>query len=471
MENINSKTVDLFQTVVKGGYCIGCGACAAVQNSPIKIILDEFSKFQATYEKPISNSLNTKLKSVCPFSDESQNEDQIGSELFKGKTNYHPKLGYFHSTYAGYVLEDGFRENGSSGGMVSWILTTLLKRDLIDGVIHVLPRIPTSEDPRLFHYQLSKTIPNILLGAKSKYYPIELSEMIHLILNNSGRYAVVGIPCFIKAIRLLSRQDNILNERIKFCIGLVCGHLKSTRFAELFSWQLGINPTQLKAIDFRTKLKNFNANQYGVTIIGNVDGKEIIKVSPPTNKLYGTNWGYGFFKYKACDYCDDVVAETADITIGDAWLPKYINDSKGTNIIVVRNLIFKKILESAQNANLINIKKIQPEDIIKSQDSGFKHRREGLAYRLLLADQAENWRPKKRVPAGTIIKKKIRQRQKLRIELSEQSHIAFKEAIEKNSFTVFIDKMNPLLKKYQEYYRPPLWRRILGQIYRTILKK
>ncbi|MGC9322644.1 MAG: Coenzyme F420 hydrogenase/dehydrogenase, beta subunit C-terminal domain, partial [Kosmotogaceae bacterium] len=61
--------------------------------------------------------------------------------------------------------------------------------------------------------------------------------------------------------------------------------------------------------------------------------------------FYGYNWGYGFFKYKACDYCDDVVSETADVSVGDAWLPEYVNDSGGTNVVIVRNPVIKKIID------------------------------------------------------------------------------------------------------------------------------
>ena len=44
--------------------------------------------------------------------------------------------------------------------------------------------------------------------------------------------------------------------------------------------------------------------------------------------LYCIRWEYGYFKYKACDFCDDIFAECADITVGDAWLSRYKKDGK-----------------------------------------------------------------------------------------------------------------------------------------------
>ena len=49
----------------------------------------------------------------------------------------------------------------------------------------------------------------------------------------------------------------------------------------------------------------------------------------------------------ACNYCDDVVGETSDITIGDAWLPKFDTNKGGTNLLIIRNKqIYDIILES-----------------------------------------------------------------------------------------------------------------------------
>ena len=41
------------------------------------------------------------------------------------------------------------------------------------------------------------------------------------------------------------------------------------------------------------------------------------------------DWGAGFFQNPACDWCDDVVAETADIAFGDAWVEPYSSRRPG----------------------------------------------------------------------------------------------------------------------------------------------
>lgn len=461
---------NLFKTVVEGGYCIGCGACAAIPNSPIKIKLDCFGQLQATTEALIDTSLDNTLQSVCPFADGTPDEDEIGKTLYGSLSSYEKKIGYYISTYAGYSIEKKFREQGSSGGFGSWLLVELIEKKLIDGVIHIQERKPTTGDRRLFHYQLSKTAAQISNGAKSKYYPIELSEMIDLIRITPAKYAIVGIPCFIKSVRLLMKNDKILNERIKYCIGLVCGHLKSTRFAEMFGWQLGIKPSDLESIDFRTKLEGFGATQYGVTVSGMTSNGFTVQKSPPVNKLYGANWGLGFFKYKACDYCDDVVGETADVSIGDAWLPQYSKDGKGTNIVVVRDLDIEKLITNAIEEGRIHLEKINAKTVIESQSAGFFHRLEGLAFRLHLADDKGVWRPQKRTKAKNSLPKRIQKKQKIRITLASESHITFAKAIDQNSFIVFKELMKPLVESYTKLFKISVWRRIYIKIHTLINK-
>lgn len=94
----------------------------------------------------------------------------------------------------------------------------LLARGLVDGVAHVVPA-DAQQAGRLFRYRISRSVDALREGAKSRYYPVEMSEVLREIRAVPGRYAVVGIPCFIKAVQLLRRQDALLRERIAFTLG------------------------------------------------------------------------------------------------------------------------------------------------------------------------------------------------------------------------------------------------------------
>lgn len=449
-----SDIKDYYDTIVKNDYTYGTGACAVV-NKNIKMVLNEYGEY-----KPILiNTLECKeeknyisVLSVCPNSEKSPNEDEISTKLYAGiqGIKYDKRIGYYKGLYAGHVVEGDYRKNASSGGFGTWLFKELLEKNLIDGVIHVKPN-KDKDDSILFKYDISRTIEELQVGAKTKYYPVEFSQVINKIKETPGRYAIIGIPSFIMAIRLLSEQDSIIKERIKFTVGLICGHQKSSKFAECLAWQVGIKPGDLKTIDFRKKLHNETANNYGVEMTGIVNGKEVTTIKK-MSELLGHDWGQGFFKSNASDYTDDVMNETADVTLGDAWLPEYISDSKGNNVILVRNEIIADIIEEGIRTKKVKVDKIDVETIVKSQISHFQHTRNELGYRLYKKDKEGQWRPEKRVPASKEISLFRKMIQDLRMEISKQSHIRYKKAVELNDLSYFLKHMGKYTKRYKRLY-------------------
>lgn len=418
--------------------------------------------------RPTGQTTDVDLRTVCPFSSEAKTEDDIGRSLFGVDGSYHPMLGYHIATYTGYVAEGEFRAKGSSGGLGKWILYELLRKGLVDAVIQISPEASENEDGILYGYSVMRDPDEVLNGSKSVYYPVEMSDALSYIREHPGRYAITGIPCFVKALRLLAKQEGVFRDRIKYCVGLICGHLKSRRYADMIGWQFGIRPGDLGAIDFRTKLPGARANEKGVTVrsIRSLDGEH-----PPeiVQNLFGTNYNHGFFQYKACNFCDDVVGETSDISVGDAWLDQYLPDGRGTSVLVVRRPEINELIQEALGAGRLHLERVDPEVVVESQAGGFRQRREGLSYRLELADKTGEWRPPKRVQPGEHrLSRKRRQIYELRAQLSERSHQAFKEALETNSFDVFKRSMEPLLDTYQSFYRPSLMRRVQRGIQRRL---
>jgi hypothetical protein len=57
----------------------------------------------------------------------------------------------------------------------------------------------------------------------------------------------------------------------------------------------------------------------------------------------------------------------------------------------------------------------------------------------------------------------MKQRFLLRMELAQKSHLFFKEALQAGNFSVFVEKITPLIQSYQNTYQPPLWWRILSR--------
>lgn len=437
--------------ISRARYSEASGSTAVISEN-IRMELNEFGIYEEKIDLDSESELDPLVEFVSPNFNTEVNELDLGKTLYADVEGieYDKKIGYYKSLYAGYVSEGDYRQQASSGGMGTWILKELFERDLIDGVIHVKENL--DDDSIMFKYDISKSLEEIIAGAKTRYYPVELSGVLKRVKEEPGRYAIVGIPSFIMAVRLLAEKDEMIKERIKFTIGLICGHQKSSKFAEFLAWQVGIKPENLKSIDFRKKLLDRPANNYGVEITGTIDGEELTIVKP-TSELLGQNWGQGFFKTTSSDFTDDVMNETADITLGDAWLPEYSNDSKGNNIVIVRHPVIHDLIKDGINSQSLNLDEIDKSTIIRSQSAHYRHTHDELAYRLYKIDVKNEWRPSKRVKSSNKLPLLRRKVQDLREDISVSSHVLFKEALELNDLNYFILQMNKKSKRYKFVYK------------------
>ncbi|MFD1754475.1 Coenzyme F420 hydrogenase/dehydrogenase, beta subunit C-terminal domain [Rufibacter sediminis] len=365
--------------IVTSGLCIGCGSCVAQANRPdTRMDFDAYGQLKPQGNSQWLNSSSESFTRTCPFSPGSRNEDFLGAQLFPEAPILDNALGRFQSAYVGHVSEEDFRMQGSSGGMVTWVATELLRQGLIDGVAHVIATQDPQEDGRYFRYRIARTEAEIREGAKSRYYPIELSEVLSLIRDVPGRYAVVGIPCFIKAVQLLRKEDPLFRERIQYTLGLFCGHMKSARFVESFAWQMDVPVDEVERVEYRQKDPSRPANWYNAKLsLRNGDS-----VNRDWWHLADGDWGAGFYMNSACNYCDDVVAETSDISFGDAWVEPYSSDGRGTNVVVVRSPLVDRLVSNAIQEGRLQLEQVDARFVEQTQAAGFRQRREGLAYRL-----------------------------------------------------------------------------------------
>jgi len=442
---------EMYRKVVENNYDFGTGTWAVI--SPhIKMRLNERGEYVPVLKdesKLISKNELELMQQTC-LSLSSQNKNDIANRVFSNvpKIKYDKKLGFYSGLYIGHVIEGKYRENGSSGGFGTWIFKELLERGEIDGVIQVKE---SKDQSKLFEYGISNNLSELCKNAKTRYYPVEFSDVINKIKQTTGNYAIIGLPSYIMEMRLLSEADPEIKARIKFMIGLICGHQKSTKFAEFLAWQCGIKPGDLEHINFRKKMNDGPASDYAIEVTGLINGKSQTVIRRMRD-LIGSDWGQGIFKVRASDFTDDVMNETADVTLGDAWLPEYVQDKKGNNVIIVRNPVIQKIIEDGIKNNKISVLKVDEEKIFSSQAAHYRHTHQELAYRLYKKMKGKKWAPKKQVLASNNfpwIRKRIQDK---REEICVKVPIIYAEAVKRNDIMYFETRMQKLSKSYKNLY-------------------
>jgi coenzyme F420-reducing hydrogenase beta subunit len=454
-----SEPADEFRKVVAGDFCSGCGGCAIASQGRISMRFQPDGRYLPDLNAATQEDLAAAAQ-ACPFSAAGPDEDAIAGALFPDLPQ-HGAIGRHAACYVGHVTEDGFRDRGSSGGLTSWVAARLLEDGDVDGIIHVRPahrpRSSAAIEVPMFRFAVSRSVDELANGAKSHYYPVELSAVLSEILAKPGeRFAIIGLPCFLKAIRRLSLLDPRVAAAIGPTIGLVCGHLKTAAFAELLAWQAGIAPEALAAIDFRRKLPDPPATAYAMAATAH-EGETVVR---PMSELAGRDWGQGWFRLNACSFCDDVVGETADISIGDAWLPGWVEDPAGTNVTIARSARMQELLAAGLSSGRLAIQELSPDEVAKSQAGGFRYRRDALELRLADAQDKGRWVPKKRIKPARRIKGQRKRILEIREQMARFSREAGTLARQSGDFSFLLARMQQLAAEERRVARPKLRHRV-----------
>ncbi len=380
--------------VLQSDRCCGCGLCAGIcPADALKMQLDPYGE----YKPVVVGTCNGcgLCAQVCPFSAQGPNEDELAARLFSGTAGIHhdASLGYYAGCFVGNATGE-MRREGASGGLLTWTLSRLMEDGHIEYAVCVQP---LTGPGRLFQFTICRSVEEVRHCARSCYYPVEMSDVVSTILQNEGRYAVVGLPCVLKALRRAEQINRKLRDRVKYHLGLVCGQQKSTFFADYICALGGGAPRQLSAVQFRVKNGTRSADNYGMRFVCGHPAAPDREGTVYWTEGMGQAWCNGYFKLRACNYCDDLFAELGDAAYMDAWLPSYMSDPDGTSIVVVRHPDLVDLFRAAGPSEQVHVARIAPEDAIRSQRSGLRVKRERLADRLALARDRGVAAPVKRV--------------------------------------------------------------------------
>jgi coenzyme F420 hydrogenase subunit beta len=426
--------------VIETGRCVGCGGCAFLAGGRME--LDKFGYFRPVL--PL-NKQSAELANACPFLAPELNEDVLADRFLPDTPNRDHKLGKYFDVLAAHVEEDDFRETGSSGGMGSWIASELLNSGRIDGVIHARPVARTASEAPFFRYGISRRVEEIRRAAHSHYHVVEFSEVLVEVKRTPGRYLFIGVPCMVKAIRRAQVADSDIADRITYTLALVCGHLKSVHWALSLGWSAGIKPEDVGAITFRIKSEDVPAKAYYFQVENRASGEGLVRNAAT---IVGGKFNLGAMMPEACNYCDDVVGETADVTIGDAWLPRYAFDWRGKNMVITRNNELGALIRSAKMDGRIRVEAMTAKEAVDAQSGGFRQRREGLAYRLAKDLAAGKWAPQKRSLADMERPGLLRSRiYDLRALVATRSRDAFRKALDSGDFSIYEAEMAGTMRR------------------------
>lgn len=357
--------------------CYGCGTCVGTcVNDAIAMRLD---KEKGIFLPKVDNAKcdNCGLcTQVCPW----VSLDKAMLDAFICGKRSNNILRNHLGCYTGYSRNTELTSGTSSGGLVSTLLTFALEEGIIDGAL--VTRFSEKEplNPQPF---IARTKHEIMDAGGSKYFPIPANIALKEIMEEKGKFAVVGLPCHIQGVRKAERIIKKLNERIVLHVGLFCSGTISSLGTDILLRSLNVDAENISMVryreggwpgGFRAHLKDGTKTQ----LIPYEHYFSIVR----------------FYLPLSCFACWDALNEFSDISFGDAWIesPQH-SRRKETSIAISRTEKGDALLKAAASKERIMLKSISLNRVLHAQEksTSFKHR--NLALRRALTKIASNENP------------------------------------------------------------------------------
>lgn len=308
------KKLRTVQAVVSGKACCGCGACAAV--CPANCIEFLYGlRYNYPRVDPDRCSSCGRCMKVCP------------SGFLLDGTDPGFKDNPAESSLGCYLVhsrDDQIRHYGASGGGITGLLDHLMRKGEIDGA--VVAR--THPEHCLVGQTVIARDRETLLGSQgSRYAPVSNCTALREILEEPGRYAIVGTPCMIQATTRAQELLSRLRERVVLKIGLVCAGMASRGSTRAYLLRYGIDPLDVSEIRYRGDGWPGFFRAYakdGILLKRPLLGDELDYLVPTDH-------------YLRCWNCLDHWGKFADIVVSDPWSQEMVeNEHKGWSAFMVR---------------------------------------------------------------------------------------------------------------------------------------
>ncbi|TAJ11255.1 hypothetical protein DMA11_17575 [Marinilabiliaceae bacterium JC017] len=347
----------VIRSIDKANLCIGCGLCEAIcgkENVKMNIESDGF-----IHPKLLNSRVKKKdgkiISKICPAVNVRNSNRLIKSEKVWGTI-----LG----CYSTYSTSKEVRNNGSSGGTITQICISLLKSGKVDAVLQVGG---SKKDYSKNELKVNKTEESILECASSRYAPaFVFPDILKLLSGSDEKYAFVGKPCDVTALKNLLVQFPQYAEKIKYTIAIVCAGIPSF---------IGTDNVikKLKAVSPVSNLRYRGDGWPGYFSFQDAKGEKH-KMS------YNESWGkiLGKTVHIRCKICPDGIGFHSDIAVGDDWETKDgypdFNEKPGQSLTITRSNKGEELIEELTKSGELSRSEIAISKLKVIQPYQYKRR-------------------------------------------------------------------------------------------------
>ncbi|WP_228568774.1 polysaccharide pyruvyl transferase family protein [Campylobacter sputorum] len=367
------KEFNVYDSTLSYDNCVGCGICEAVcPHNAINMIYSKFKRHE-----PRINDNCTKCKICVAYCPHTKNEINKGIQK---ALNHHNPFTYGNSkqTYIAYDLDAKNRALSPSGGALNALAKEMMKRGVINYVIHANYKEGKIGEEH-FEASISSSLDEIDEKRGSFYFPISFEKVLKFFQNKNEKILVIGVPCVVRGMKKLFSKNPLYKQNTIYTAALACSHNVSGAMGDYIAAHEKVDDKTPFFINFRSKNNIPDADHFRQHFYTLKDGlKKTISEEIRYANGFIQAWRGYYFSLNICFKCADFWGNEADICTKDAWGRWSKQSPLGHNVIFFKN---KNLEEIFLNCDSIYKEKIDYNIVVRMQrDTAlFKYRQ--IAYR------------------------------------------------------------------------------------------
>jgi coenzyme F420 hydrogenase subunit beta len=343
------------EKALRGKLCSGCGLCAGISGGAISMTIDAAGYARPMQHVELVEAVEYSIAHACP-----------AFQVSKWPVSADSYWGPQRQVMTGHATDPAIRRGASSGGAITGLLAHALRSGQIDAVVQI------TADPFYPFYNIvvvSRTEAQISEAMGSRYAPSSPLSGLGALLESRERYAFVGKPCDVSALRQLGKNDDRVAQRFPLMLSFFCAGIPSLKGTDRILDDLGVRKDDLAAFRYR------GDGWPGFATATRKDGS-VARMS------YEESWGNRLSHHVQfrCKICPDAVGGAADIACADAWYggetgyPQF-EEADGRSLIIARNAAGEALLADAIAAGAIAGEPLPLAEIVKMQPSQARRKR------------------------------------------------------------------------------------------------
>lgn len=347
--------------VARGDLCSGCGLCAALGGDAVGMAMAPPGYLRPVQSASLAPAAEAAIAATCPAVVVDERHPPAIDDALWGPCRV---------VATGYATDAALRHNASSGGIISALAIRALATGLVDFVVQTAadPLAPLAN-----RTAASATPADIFAAAGSRYTASSPLADLETWLARPGRFAFVGKPCDVTALRALARIDPRIDAKVPLMLAFFCAGIPSAAGTRRILDRLGVKDSDVASFRYR------GDGWPGFATATRHDGST-------ARMSYADSWGEILSKEVQfrCKICPDAVGGDADIVAADAWYgdergyPTF-DEQDGRSLVIARTESGAAFLAAVEAAGALATAPLPLTEIAKMQPAQARRKRQVLA--------------------------------------------------------------------------------------------